>query len=82
MEHIAKVCKSTDKSGPQGTQKPNATQSRSFPKRRQAGYCTEYVELSDSCVVPDDADILKDSRDLFATTGGEGTLEEAIMLEP
>ena len=80
--HIAKVCKSADKSGPQETQKPNATKSRSFPKRRQAGHRAGYVELSDSCVVPDDADILEDCRDLFAITGGEGTPEAAIMLEP
>ena len=43
---------------------------------------TGYVELSDSCVVPDDADILEDPHDLFAITEGEGTLEAAIMLEP
>ena len=76
--HIAKVCKSADKSGPQETQRPNATNSRSFPKRRQADHRAGYVELSDSCEVPDDAD----PRDLFAITGGEGTPEAAIMLEP
>ena len=77
------MCKSADKSGPQETQRPNATNSRLFSKRQQAGHRGGYVELSaNSCVVLDDAGIIKDFRDLLAITGGEGTPEAAIMLEP